>query len=70
MRKVKIQGDYITLGQFLKFTGIISSGAMAKTYLMDHTIYVNDEIENRRGRKLYENYLIKVNNELFEIGKQ
>ena len=57
---VKINTEYITLGQFLKFAGIIDSGAYAKVFLQENTVYVNDEIEARRGRKLYPGYKIRV----------
>lgn len=69
MKKIVIRDEYITLGQFLKFTGIIDSGSMAKMFLLENEIYVNGELESRRGRKLYENYVIEVNGESYEIGK-
>lgn len=69
MKKIVITSEYITLGQFLKFTAIISSGAMAKHYLAENTVYVNGEIETRRGRKLYEKDQIEVENEKYVIGK-
>lgn len=69
MKKIVIQTEYITLGQFLKFTDNISSGAMAKQFLLDNSVYVNGELEARRGRKLYENYTIEVNNTKYTIGK-
>ncbi len=53
--KIKIQTEYITLGQFLKLADIISSGGEAKFAVKELEIYVNDELENRRGRKLYPN---------------
>ncbi len=53
MEKVKINSEYITLGQFLKFANIISSGGMVKAILQDTKIYVNDILESRRGKKLY-----------------
>ena len=43
----------ITLGQFLKYVNIISSGAEAKMFLQENALVVNGEKENRRGRKLY-----------------
>ena len=49
---IKINGDYITLGQFLKLTNFISSGGEAKLALKELAITVNGETENRRGRKL------------------
>lgn len=50
---VSIQTEYITLGQFLKLSGVIDTGGMAKAFLADVPIKVNGEQENRRGRKLY-----------------
>lgn len=59
---VEIQDSYITLGQFLKLTSIISSGGMAKPFLAQTEIYVNDEAENRRGKKLYDQDIITIPN--------
>ena len=59
---VEIQDHYITLGQFLKLTSIISSGGMAKPFLAQTEIYVNDEVENRRGKKLYDQDIISIPN--------
>lgn len=59
---VEIQDNYITLGQFLKLTSIISSGGMAKPFLAQTEIYVNDEAENRRGKKLYDQDIISIPN--------
>ena len=54
-KEVKITTEYITLGQLLKFVGIIDSGFLAKLYLSDHKVLINGEEDNRRGRKLYPN---------------
>lgn len=67
MKKIKITTEYITLGQFLKFVGIITNGSDAKSYLMDNLVYVNEEKEDRRGRKLYPTYKVKTNNEEFLV---
>ncbi len=69
MEKVMITGDYITLGQFLKLKSIISYGGEAKFFLSQNKVYVNDALENRRGRKLYENDTIKVLNKTYQITK-
>ena len=57
---VEIEGEYITLQQFLKAAELISSGGMAKHYLAETPVKVNTEIENRRGRKLYPNDIVEV----------
>jgi len=67
--KIYIDTSYITLGQFLKLLNIFDSGGMIKHYLQDVGVIVNDELEQRRGRKLYENDVIIVNDQTFIIHK-
>jgi len=50
--QIKIDTEYITLGQFLKLADIIQSGGMAKWFLSEHEVFVNGEQDQRRGRKL------------------
>ena len=59
-KEVKITTDYITLGQFLKYVGIIDSGFLAKIFLNDHEVYINGELDTRRGKKLYPGDLVLV----------
>ncbi len=63
--EIKIETDYITLGQFLKFANVIDSGFLAKSFLLEHKILVNNELENRRGRKLRDKDLIDIDDSLF-----
>ncbi|WP_243387229.1 S4 domain-containing protein YaaA [Bacillus kexueae] len=51
-KEIKIETEIITLGQFLKLADVIQTGGMAKWFLQEYEVYVNDELENRRGRKL------------------
>ena len=67
MESLKIKTDYITLQQLLKIEDIISSGGEAKYYLANNEVYVNGEPENRRGRKLYPNDIVKVAGKEFKI---
>ncbi|WP_019157228.1 S4 domain-containing protein YaaA [Robertmurraya massiliosenegalensis] len=52
IQKIKIETEYITLGQFLKLAELIDSGGMAKWFLSEYEIKVNGEQDQRRGRKL------------------
>lgn len=67
VKKIEITTEYITLGQFLKFAGIIRSGAMAKEFLLANEVLVNKEKEDRRGRKLYKGYQIVIKNTEYEL---
>lgn len=62
MEEIKINDEFVTLGQLLKITDAISSGGMAKWFLHEHTVYVNGEMENRRGRKLRDGDIINIPN--------
>lgn len=67
MEEIKITTEYITLGQMLKFTAIISSGAMAKMFLAETEVKVNGEKEDRRGKKLYPGDIIEVFDKKFLV---
>lgn len=60
MNEIIIDTEFITLGQFLKMTDVISSGGMAKWYLSEHDVYVNGEVDDRRGRKLRHGDVVAV----------
>ena len=64
---ISIHTEYITLGQLLKFAGIVDSGSEAKFYLAQHQIVVNGELDNRRGRKLRAGDNVEIENVVFEI---
>lgn len=59
-KTIKIDREFITLGQFLKHVNIISSGGMAKWYLSEHTILLDNEVENRRGKKIYPGSVVEI----------
>ncbi|SFG26114.1 S4 domain-containing protein YaaA [Sporolactobacillus nakayamae] len=64
MKQVKLRAgeSFITLGQLLKYEGLIQTGGEAKHFLAETEIFVNDEHENRRGKKLVEGDRIKISN--------
>lgn len=71
MKKIEIKTEFILLGQFLKYAGIILNGGQSKTFLSKNTVKVNGNIEQRRGKKLFlgdiieilgEKYLLVINN--------
>ena len=67
MKEIQIHTPFITLGQFLKLANLISNGGEAKLFLMENIVYVNQEKENRRGRKLYPGYEIELEGQKFMI---
>ena len=60
MDTVIITTEYITLGQLIKYLNMASSGGEVKHFLATHEIYVNDVLENRRGKKLYDGDRVSI----------
>jgi len=49
---IKLDTEFITLGQFLKLADMIQSGGMAKWFLSEYEVFINGVQDQRRGRKL------------------
>jgi ribosome-associated protein len=64
---VPISNDYITLGQFLKLQNIVRSGSEAKFLIQEGKVLVGEEIELRRGRKLYAGDIISVSMKKYQL---
>ncbi len=60
MEEILITTEFITLDQFLKFANIVASGGEAKFVIKSGLVKVNDEVEQRRGRKLYHGDRVEV----------
>lgn len=59
-KTITINSDYITLGQFLKHADLIQSGGMAKWFLSEYEVYINGELDNRRGKKLSDGDKVEI----------
>ena len=60
IEKVKISTEFIKLDQFLKWLAVVDSGSEAKEVSLDGKVKVNDEVETRRGRKIYPEYKVEI----------
>jgi ribosome-associated protein len=49
---VRLHDDSIRLGQFLKLSDLVDTGADAKGLLAQGLVRVNGDVETRRGRQL------------------
>lgn len=61
MKNIPIVSEYITLGQLLKLAGVIQNGGEAKYFLSVNVVHINQEPDNRRGRKLYPGDQVEIN---------
>lgn len=57
---IPIRDNSIRLGQFLKLSNLIESGAEAKEVIGDGLVSVNGETETRRGRQLVTGDVVEI----------
>lgn len=67
MKSITIKDEYITLGQFLKFAGIVSSGVDAKMIIKEGLVKVNGEVDTRRGKKLCHGDQVEYGKDIYVI---
>ena len=67
MEEVRIKPPFIKLGQLLKYLDLIETGGSEKEFLENVDVYVNNEIDRRRGRKIYPNDEVIINRQVYKI---
>lgn len=67
---MKISTDFIKLDSFLKYVQWVDSGGTAKAVVSDGLVYVNGEMEMRRGRKLYPGDVVEFMGEKDSIERE
>ncbi|MBQ8031506.1 MAG: RNA-binding S4 domain-containing protein [Butyrivibrio sp.] len=67
--KLRETDDFIKLGQALKKAGLEGSGVDAKIDIQSGLVKVNGEIEERRGRKLYDGDVFEFNGTQVKVEK-
>lgn len=67
MKKIKIDTEFIKLGQFLKLVGIADSGVHAKILILNGEVKLNGKIEKQRGKKVYKDDIIDVQGSQFKV---
>ena len=67
MENIKIKDEYIKLGQLLKLSGLVGSGVDAKYVINEGLVKVNDEVDTRRGKKIYPGDIVSYNGETIKV---
>ena len=70
MNKIFISTEYIKLGQFLKFSGIVFTGSECKTFIDENSVKINGNEIKQRGKKLFPGDLIEIKKEKFLIERK
>ena len=69
MEIIKLREDYIKLGQALKAANLVEDGVDAKFVIQDGLVKVNNEVDTRRGRKLYAGDIVSFDGKQIKIVK-
>lgn len=64
---IHLIGDYIKLGQAIKAANLVENGAEAKEVIQNGEVFVNGEVDTRRGRKLVPGDVVEFDGETVQI---
>lgn len=70
MNEIVISGEFIKLDAFMKWSNMVSSGADAKFFIRNGEVFVNGEVEVRRGKKIVAGDIVKFNGEEFKVANE
>ena len=69
MEIIKLRDEYIKLGQAMKAATLVEDGVEAKLVIQDGLVKVNNEVDIRRGRKLYDGDVVSFDGQELRIEK-
>ena len=59
IEKITINTEFIKLDQLLKWANFTGSGVEAKMFIQNGEVKVNDAVETRRGKKIYDGDVVE-----------
>lgn len=66
---IKLRDEFIKLGQALKAANLVEDGVEAKIVIQDGLVKVNNEVDTRRGRKLYDGDIVEFEGQQIKVEK-
>ena len=69
MEIIKLRDEYIKLGQALKAANLVEDGVEATLVIQDGLVKLNNEVDIRRGRKLYDGDVVSFDGQELRIEK-
>ena len=67
MEIIEINTEFIKLDQLLKWANFTASGVESKMFILNGEVKVNGEVETRRGKKIYDGYVVEFNGEKIKV---
>ena len=70
IEEVVINTEFIKLDQLLKWANLTGSGVEAKMFIQNGEVKVNDVVETRRGKKIYDGDIVEFAGEKIAVRKK
>ena len=67
IEKITINTEFIKLDQLLKWANFTGSGVEAKMFIQNGEVKVNNAVETRRGKKIYDGDVVEFAGEKIVI---
>jgi len=67
IEEVVINTEFIKLDQLLKWANFTGSGVEAKMFIQNGEVKVNEAVETRRGKKIYDGDVVEFAGEKFVV---
>ena len=67
MEIIEINTEFIKLDQLSKWANFTASGVESKMFILNGEVKVNGEVETRRGKKIYDGYIVEFNGEKIKV---
>lgn len=67
MEEIRIRDEFIKLEQLLKLADLVQDGVEAKYVITDGLVKVNGEMDDRRGRKVYEGDVVSYDGKEIKV---
>lgn len=69
IKEIKINTEYIKIGQLLKLANIVTQGSEAKLYILEGFVCLDNTVVYERGKKVYPGSIVTVNlnNDIYNI---
>lgn len=70
IEEIAINTEFIKLDQLLKWANLTGSGVEAKMFIQNGEVKVNDVVETRRGKKIYDGDIVEFDGEKIAVRKK
>ena len=70
IEEIAINTEFIKLDQLLNWANLTGSGVEAKIFIQNGEVKVNGVVETRRGKKIYDGYILEFAGEKIAVKKK